>query len=299
MKVLNFGSLNLDYIYQVPHFLGPGETLAAVSVSIVPGGKGLNQSVALARAGAEVWHAGVVGAGSGMLTELLEGQGVHLQWLRHSDVIQGNAVIQVTPAGENAILLCPGSNREITPQQVRNTIAHFEKGDWLVLQNEVSCLKEMIASAKERGMRIALNPSPYEERLEALDWDAISWLFINEVEGRQMTGLAQPEDILRVLRSRYPRMQIVLTLGKQGAICDTPQQRVHQPIFPVQAVDTTAAGDTFTGYFLASVLRGEPLAQCMMRAAAASAISVSRRGASVSIPQAQEVDAMLSDMSGL
>ena len=299
MKILNFGSLNLDYVYQVPHFLAPGETLAASSVAVHPGGKGLNQSIALARAGAKVWHAGTVGSGSGMLTDLLKENGVEDTFLRRSEGVQGNAVIQVVPSGENAILLCGGSNREISAEQVKETISQFEKGDWLVLQNEVSCLKEMITEAHKQGMHIVLNPSPFEESLLELDFAAIEWLFINEVEGRQMTGTDVPEEILARLRERYPVMNIVLTLGKQGAICDTPAQRLHQPIFPVRAIDTTAAGDTFTGYFIAACTQGRPLQECMARAAAASAIGVSRPGASVSIPEAQEVEKLIRDMSGL
>jgi len=299
MKILNFGSLNLDYVYQVPHFLAPGETLAAASVAVHPGGKGLNQSIALARAGAQVWHAGTVGSGSGMLTDLLKANGVDDSFLRCSEGIQGNAVIQVIPSGENAILLCGGSNREITAEQVRSTIGHFDQGDWLILQNEVSCLKEMIDEARKRGMHIVLNPSPFEESLLELDFSAVDWLFINEVEGYQMTGTDVPEEILTVLRSRYPAMNVVLTLGKHGAICDTPAQRVHQPIFSVEAVDTTAAGDTFTGYFIAAYTAGCPLKECMMRAAAASAIGVSRPGASVSIPLQQEVEALIHHMTGL
>lgn len=299
MKILNFGSLNLDYVYQVPRFLAPGETMAAVAVNVVPGGKGLNQSIALSRAGAKVLHAGTVGAGSNMLTELLTDNGVDLRFLKKSNGIQGNAVIQVVPSGENAILLCGGSNREITSAQVRETLSQFNEDDWLILQNEVSCLAEMVEEAGKRKMHIVLNPSPFEEQLLKLNYDVIDWLFINEVEGRQMTGESEPEKILSVLRSAHPKMNIVLTLGKQGAICDTPAERVQQPVFSVQAVDTTAAGDTFTGYFIASFTQGYSLKQSMERAAAASAISVSRPGASVSIPFASEVDTMLQDVKGL
>ncbi len=293
MKILNFGSLNLDYVYQVPRFLAPGETMAASSVEVVPGGKGLNQSIALARAGTQVCHAGAVGEGSGMLTELLRQNGVDLTWLKHSDAIQGNAIIQVVPSGENAILLCGGSNREITPEQVIETLSHFQEGDWLILQNEVSCLAEMVEQAGKRGMHIVLNPSPFEEHLLQLDYGLIDWLFINEVEGHQMTGADDAEQILNILRNRYPQINVVLTLGKLGAFCDTPSERIYQPVYAVQAVDTTAAGDTFTGYFIASYTQGRSLNACMQRAAAASAISVSRAGASFSIPFASEVDQML------
>ena len=299
MKILNFGSLNLDYVYRVPRFLAPGETMAAKSVEVVPGGKGLNQSIALARAGAEVFHAGVVGAGSDMLTELLCQNKVDLSYLKHSENIQGNAIIQVAPSGENAILLCGGSNREITAEQVKETLESFGEGDWLILQNEVSCLKEMVKEAGARGMNIVLNPSSIENQLLELDFHQISWLFINEIEGCQMTGAEEPEMILEILRTRYPKLNVVLTLGKDGAICDTPNERMTQPAFKIGAVDTTAAGDTFTGYFIACYTQGETLDVCMKKATAAAAISVSRAGASVSIPMKVEVEEFLENMSVL
>lgn len=297
MKILNFGSLNLDYVYQVPHFLSPGETMAASSVTVVPGGKGLNQSIALSHAGVKVCHAGTVGNGSEMLTDLLQENNIDLTWLKHSNHIQGNAVIQVVPSGENAILLCGGSNRQITPDQVKETMECFAPGDWLILQNEVSCLPEMVKAAGKQKMHVVLNPSPFEESLLNLDFGLIDWLFINEVEGKQMTGSDDADKILHTLRTRYPHINIVLTLGGMGSICDTPSERVYQPAFQVRAVDTTAAGDTFTGYFIASYTQGYSLKKSMERAAAAAAISVSRAGASVSIPFAEEVDAMLANVS--
>lgn len=293
MRILNFGSLNLDHVYQVPHFLQAGETLAALDEAVHPGGKGLNQSLALARAGAAVEHAGVVGQGSELLAALLNENGVNTKHLRHSDCTQGSTMIQVNPGGENCILLFGQSNHAITAAQVTETIADFAPGDMLVLQNEVSCLPEMIAAGAARGMTVVLNPSPFEENLRQLDYSLIRWIFINEVEGFHMTGKNAPEDILAALRVKYPALCIVLTLGSQGAICCTPEETVHQPIFPVKAVDTTAAGDTFTGYFLAALTQGKSIRECMARAAAASAISVTRQGAAPSIPTMEEVERML------
>lgn len=297
MNILNFGSLNLDYIYEVAHFPAPGETLAALSQRVVPGGKGLNQSVALARAGARVCHAGLVGRGGETLRETLTSAGVDVRYLQCSDALQGNAVIEVNrETGENRILLYGGSNQAITPAQVAQTLADFSSGDLLVLQNEVSCLPEIVSQALARGMRIALNPSPFDETLLSLPIERLDWLFINEIEGAQMTGERTPEAMLLALRTRYPALKVVLTLGSEGSLCAVPgQDTLRQPIFPVQAVDTTAAGDTFTGFFLAGYASGLPLPVCLRRAAAASAISVSRAGASVSIPSAAEVDQLLAE----
>lgn len=293
MKILNFGSLNLDHVYQVPHFLQAGETLSALSEAVHPGGKGLNQSLALARAGANVYHAGVIGQGGELLVNLLKENGVHDDYLLRRDCTQGSTMIQVSPKGENCILLFGQSNHAITKAQVEHTIAAFAPGDYLVLQNETSCLPDMVAAGAARGLNVVLNPSPFDDSLRALDYRLIRWIFINEVEGFQMTGKRDPAEILAALRAQYPALCVVLTLGSAGSICCTPEQTVHQPIFRVKAVDTTAAGDTFTGFFLAALTQGLPLETCMARAAAASAISVTRAGAAPSIPTAAEVDSLL------
>ena len=290
MKILNFGSLNLDYIYQVEHFVQPGETLAARKQKMAPGGKGLNQSVALAKAGAEVFHAGCIGIGGEMLQTLLEEQGVHTEYLRKVDELQGNAIIQVDSAGENCIILYGGSNRMITKEQIDETLKHFSAKDWLVLQNEVSNLGYMIERAAEKGMKVVLNPSPFEAFLEELDYNQITWLMINEVEARQLTGKTEADAVWNTLHKKYPGPCLIMTMGADGAYCFTPQGTIYQEAFPVKTADTTAAGDTFTGYFLQGMTKGLPLKKCMKQAAMASAICVSREGAAVSIPMQAEVE---------
>lgn len=291
MKLLNYGSLNLDYVYKVPHFVTPGETLAATEQAVHPGGKGLNQSIALARAGVKVYHAGAVGRGGEPLAELLKENGVDIAFLRPVDSLQGNAVIQVNESGENCILLYGGSNQAITKEHIDETLGHFNAGDYLVLQNEISNLIYLIEQASKIGMQIVLNPSPFNEELKDIDYNNITWLLINEVEGRQITGESAPNAILNTLNQRYPSLKVVLTLGGKGAMCFSQGEVFHQSIFDVEVVDTTAAGDTFTGFFLSGVMEGKSMAECLRSASKASAISVSRPGASVSIPTAEEVDA--------
>lgn len=290
MKILNFGSLNLDYVYQVEHFVQPGETLAAREQIIAPGGKGLNQSIALARAGAEVFHAGCIGTGGDMLRSLLEENGVHTEYLCRVEELQGNAVIQVDSTGENCIILYGGSNRMITKEQIDETLEHFSAEDWLVLQNEVSNLEYMIEKAAEKRMTVVLNPSPFEAFLEKLDYDQISWLLINEVEAQQLSGETEADAVWKTLHEKYPQLCLILTMGANGSYCFTPQETIYQEIFPVKTVDTTAAGDTFTGYFLQGMTKGLPLKECMEQAAKASAICVSREGAAIAIPMRTEVE---------
>ena len=297
MKLLNFGSLNLDYVYRVERFVRPGETLSAASQTVNAGGKGLNQSIALRRAGAAVYHAGCLGAGGESLGALLRENGVDTTYLRPVEALQGNAVIQVAPSGENCILLYGGSNQCVTAEQIDATLEHFSAGDWLLLQNEVNLLPLLVDKARARGLRIALNPSPCDEKIAAVDLGKLDWLLVNEVEAEQLTGEREPEAAWRKLHEQYPALSLLLTLGAAGSmawrVAAGSVETARQEAFRVEAVDTTAAGDTYTGYFLAALLEGRPLAACMRRAGMASALSVTRPGAAPSIPVRDEVEEAL------
>ncbi len=293
MKILNFGSLNLDYVYSVDHFVAEGETLASTVRNTFCGGKGLNQSVALARAGANTYHAGSIGPEGDMLTDMLKSAGVLTQYVRRVDTPTGHAIIQVDPRGRNCILLYGGANQCNDTAYVDKVLADFDAGDWLVLQNEISSLPYLIKTAKEKGMTVVLNPSPFDKSLIDAGLDQVDYILLNETEGKQLTGYDAPVDILNAIRADYPSLKVVLTLGKDGCVYDDGAQRLSHGIFPVTAVDTTAAGDTFTGFFIGAVSAGESAADAIRQASAASAIAVSRPGAAPSVPTADEVDAFL------
>lgn len=277
---MNFGSLNLDYVYGVDHFVQPGETLAAISRDVKHGGKGLNQSIALVRAGADTAHAGCVGQGGESLLAVQE--------------MQGHTVIQVNREGENCILLYGGSNRCVTEKQIRDTMARFAPGDWLVLQNEVNLLPMIVEEGARRGLNIALNPSPYNDSLREVDYGKLTWVLVNEIEAEQINGESDPVNAWKVLHVRYPRLSALITLGGKGSmafrVTDTGVETVRQAAQRVHAVDTTAAGDTFTGYFIVGLMENMPLQACMGRASHAAAISVTRPGAADSIPLRSEVE---------
>lgn len=293
MRVLNFGSLNLDYVYGVDHFVRPGETLSALSRAVKHGGKGLNQSVALARAGASVSHAGCLGAGGGSLRDMLAENGVDVSGLAEVDEMQGHTVIQVNRDGENCILLYGGSNQCVAEEQVEDTLAGFGPGDWIVLQNEINNLPLIVDSAHRRGLCIALNPSPCDARLTDVDFGKLDWLLVNEVEAEQLAGSGDPDAAWAALHARHPRLSVLITLGSAGSVAHRVTGRgvetARQEAFRVRAVDTTAAGDTYTGYFISGLMQGMPLSECMRRAARAAAISVTRPGAADSIPRLEEV----------
>ena len=293
MSVLCFGSLNIDYTYEVPHFVAAGETLASASLQQFAGGKGLNQSVALARAGAEVYHAGAIGAEGAFLLEMMRSSGVDVQYVETMPQVRtGHAIIQKELGGDNCILLYGGANRCISSERMAEVLSHFGPGDVLMLQNEINDLSRLMTLARQRGMRIALNPSPMEKSVLALPLELVDLFFLNEVEARQVTDAPDgidPEALLQALRQKFPHAAVVLTLGGAGAVYQDEKETVFQPAFPVEVVDTTAAGDTFSGYFLGSMLRGETVTKAMETASRAAAMACTRHGAAPSIPYLIEV----------
>ena len=189
MKVLSFGSLNIDYTYKVPHFVKKGETLASESLQVFGGGKGLNQSVALAKAGTEVYHAGAIGQDGMFLLDMLKDAGANTDYVKILDTVRtGNAIIQNDKSGDNCIILYGGANQAITREQVDEVMSHFESGDYLVLQNEINELGYIVEKAHEKGMIIVLNPSPMNEKILALPLDVIDYFILNEVEAAQILG---------------------------------------------------------------------------------------------------------------
>lgn len=289
MKVLNFGSLNLDMVYRMEHMVRKGETLAAERLDKFPGGKGLNQSVALARAGANVFHAGNIGFDGEMLTDILKEAGVNTLYVHTVEEPTGHAVIQVDEAGDNSIMLYAGANGAVTSRQIDTVLQGFEKGDWLVLQNEINLLGEIMDKAYAKGMRIVLNPSPISPVIRSLPLEKVSIFMLNEIEGQEMTGKQEPEEILDALLQAYPGAAVVLTLGSKGSVYADAEQRLYQDIYKVKAVDTTAAGDTFTGFFISVLLETGDPRKALDTAAKASALAVSRKGAAPSIPVMEEV----------
>ena len=289
MKVLNIGSMNLDLVYSVDHIVQPGETEASTALDTFLGGKGLNQSMALAKAGVEVYQGGMIGEDGQPFLDACAEYGVKADYIRTVPGKSGHAVIQRDKNAQNCILLYGGANQMLTEEYVDSVLADFGAGDILLLQNEVNQMPYIVEKAYEKGMQIALNPSPFNEKLNEVDMAKISIFLMNEVEGNQITGLTDPDEIIAEMLKRFPKARVVLTLGKDGAVYADAEQKHFQPVFKVQAVDTTAAGDTFSGYFLAGLLDGMSVPDILKMSAKASSIAVTREGAVPSIPYRNEV----------
>lgn len=370
MKVLNFGSLNIDYVYSLDHIVQKGETISSERLEIYSGGKGLNQSIALGRAGVKAYHAGAVGRDGIFLKELLTEAGVRTEFVRELDAVRtGNAIIQRDRGGDNCIILYGGANQSIKREQVDETLGCFEAGDYIVLQNEINEMGYIMERAHERGMKLVLNPSPMDEKILSLPLAFADIFILNEIEACQLLAVPENrraeaaacgEELLCALSGRFPEAMIVLTLGKKGSVCidgragksgngsgetegkkavnegtksketvngetesketvnegaetkETviekagskeaeseeagskeagPERRIiKQPAYLTETVDTTAAGDTFTGYFVSGLMRGLTVQESMDLAARAAAVAVSGLGAAPSIPTLDQVE---------
>lgn len=292
MKTLVLGSLNIDLVFSVDHIVTPGETISSTSLVKSAGGKGANQAAALAKAGLPVYMAGKIGRDGEFLLDLLESYGVNTTNVARYEGATGQAIIQLDKNSQNSIILYSGGNGAITIDEVQTALKLFFTGDLIVLQNEISCLQEIIKQANERGLRICLNPSPYNEKIEALPLHLVNIFFVNEIEGAALASVPVQTplpEILDRLVIRFPKAEIVLTAGRDGAYYACGTYRARGSIIEVPVADTTGAGDTFTGYFIAARAKGMEVPQALDIACKASGIAVSRFGAMESIPLAHEV----------
>ncbi|MCE9662411.1 ribokinase [Halomonas sp. M5N1S17] len=293
----NFGSINLDHVYRVPHLVHPGETLASRAYRVGLGGKGANQSLAMALAGGQVSHWGRLGRQDAWARDRLADVGVNVAHVSLVDEPSGHAIIQVDDVGENAIILFPGANHGFVPSELASLTASAQPGEWLLAQNECNALPELFASARERGLSIAFNPAPMTDDVVWLPLETCQLLFVNRVEAAGLVGLPESSDaqaLLAGLRQRLPDTETVLTLGGAGAWYQSGKAQCYQPALPVKPVDTTAAGDTFIGYFMTARQEGMTVADCLELAAHAAALCVQQSGAAESIPRRTDVDQALS-----
>ncbi|MCW8091582.1 ribokinase [Alteromonas sp. ASW11-130] len=297
MAIINFGSINIDHVYQVDHFVNPGETLASNHYQTLLGGKGANQSIALAMAGANVKHVGCIHENDASFKQTLIRKGVDCRYVKCTDTPSGHAIIQVTPSGENAIVLFGGANQTITENMVNHALDDAKSTDWVIMQNETSCIEEAMRQAKKQGLKVAFNPAPMSESVKALPYNCIDLLIVNETEAAAITGEDEIDAILTHFTENWSHAKVIVTLGKVGVVMLQNGERIDVRAFSVDAIDTTAAGDCFIGYFLSAYADHADAKKALIRGCAASAIAVTREGAAQSIPEEKEVDRFLAKHS--
>ncbi|MBW6507693.1 MAG: ribokinase [Rhodobacteraceae bacterium] len=290
MTIWNLGSINIDHFYRLPHLPAPGETLAAEGYSVGLGGKGANQSVAAARAGARVMHIGGVGPESWAL-ERLQASGVDCRHVVRCDVATGHAIINVDRAGENAIVLFAGANRGFDFADVAAALDGAERGDWLVMQNETTHQAEAARLALAKGLHVAYSAAPFEVEAVRVVLPYVSLLLLNAVESTQLC------EALGVELGALGVPQVLVTHGAGGAVLHdlATGRETKAPAFRVQAVDSTGAGDTFAGYLVAAIAEGQGAQAAMRLASAAAALKVTRAGTADAIPARAEVETFLTE----
>lgn len=258
-KILNFGSLNIDKIYGLDHIVKEGETISASSYDEGMGGKGLNQSIALKRAGADPIHAGFVGEDDGdiLLDYMAENEIDFL--VKKVSGKSGHAIIQVDKNAKNSIIVEAGANKNIDKSYIDKVLPEFDEGDYLLLQNEISNLQYIVDMASKKKMKIFLNPSPVDETIKTIDFNKIDSLILNETEAYELSGCENSDEIIDYFRKNYKDLNLLLTLGKDGGIYSSKDKEIKFSSFKTHAIDTTGAGDTFLGYFLASISKGADL----------------------------------------
>ena len=297
MAIINFGSINIDHVYQVDHFVQPGETLASTHYQQLLGGKGANQSIALAQAGADVCHVGSIHENDAAFKQALIKKGVDCRGVKCSETPSGHAIIQVTPSGENAIVLFGGANQTITAKTVMQALDGTKPSDWVLTQNETSSIDQVLRQAKEKQLKVAFNPAPMSESVKSLPLECIDLLIVNETEAAALTEKDSLDDIVGVFKEQWSECEVIITLGKAGVMMLKNNDCIKVDAFLVDAVDTTAAGDTFIGYFLSAYSNHTDAKRALIRGCAASAIAVTREGAAQSIPTQKEVDRFLAKHS--
>ena len=288
MAIWNLGSINADFVYSVPHIPAPGETLSSTKRQVFLGGKGTNMSVAAARAAAHVHHIGAVGHDGRWAVERLLEYGVDTRNITVLDTETAQAIIMVDPKGENAIILHSGANAEIPQVTLQAAMAEAATGDWLIIQNETNLQRTAAKMAKKLGLQVAYAAAPFDaDRVQAV-LPYLDFLILNAVEAEQLqnaTGQG-PADL--------PVRDVIVTRGSEGADWYGANGKEHFPAIQVEPVDTTGAGDTFTGYVLAGLDRGMPMAQAIGQATKAGALMVMRHGTADVIPDLSEVQAFQS-----
>lgn len=295
-RILNFGSLNIDKVYRLKSIVSPGETVAADSYEEFVGGKGLNQSVALARAGADVYHAGLVGELDGkVLTDFLGANSIK-SLVKTSPGQSGHAIIQVDEMGQNSIIVEAGANKKLEKSYIDEVFEHFSEDDYLLIQNEINELNHIIKKASEKNMQIYFNPSPIDEHIKEIDFLLISTLVINNIEGAALSGKGSKNEILSYFGEKYPNLNVVLTLGGDGGIYVNSEEEIPYVSYPVEPIDTTAAGDTFLGFFMAHMAKGLEVRESLRIASAAGALACSKKGAANSIPNRDELIDFMKEM---
>lgn len=285
--ILGIGSINIDHAYRVASHAAPGETISDLGYLRGLGGKGANQALAASLAGADVRFVGAIGDDGIWCRDRLGAAGIDVTAIAEVEQATGHAIIMIDDAGENLIVIHGGANRSLTEYQIADAIDRASPGDWVLLQNETNLVAMAARAARNAGLKVAYAAAPFDAQTATAMIDNVDLLAVNEIEAAQLAAhLGRPIDRIDV-------PGLLITRGSKGASYRTAEGEVAVDAFEVTPVDTTGAGDTFLGVFLAALDAGSGSEVALTRAAAAAAIQVTRPGAADAIPDMSEIDRFL------
>jgi ribokinase len=267
----------------------PGETVFTQNFEVQPGGSGFNQSIAISKAGSQIYHAGKIGPDGQSIIQALNEYGVNTEFISTDGSASGHAIVQINRFCNQCVLTHSGANLEIKKEEVDRVLASFSNGDLLIAQDEISNLPYIVHSAYQKNMIVALKPSSIQASLEQVDLHKVRYLILNAERAQALTKQTRPGSILDALLAHYPRLKIVLTLGKNGSFYADEMHRLRQNAFIADPVDSSAVSDTFFGYFISRVIMGYPTWSALRAASIASAMTLSRKGSYTSIPCWEDV----------
>jgi len=285
MKILNFGSINKDLVYNVEDFVKPGETISSRDYGLYLGGKGLNQSVAISKSGSEVYHAGCINKSDQSIISDLKKWGVNTDYINKINEATGHAIIQINRDGENSIIIHGGANNCVEKDQIDKVLSNFNEGDYILLQNEINSVNEIIEKAHKKGLRIFFNPAPYSSAVNNYSIEKVNTLIYNETEGQRLSGKKDDNQIIKTLSNKYPNTRQILTLGERGSIYSFDKNTIKVKAESVKTIDSTAAGDTYIGYYISSLSKKISVEQSMKIASKAASIATTIVGGANSIPE--------------
>ncbi len=281
--ILNFGSINIDYVYRLASLPQAGETLSCQGFARYLGGKGINQSIAIARAGGAVKHIGAVGADGAFALAQIADMGLDTNDIRVTDTNTGHAVICLDKQGENHIIIHAGANAELTENQINSALDTNPKAEWVVIQNETNLTEYIAKSAKKRGLSLAYSAAPFDATACQTILPYLDILAVNETEATALSHAMQTP----ITELKIPTL--LITKGAKGAELWQNGGCISVKGLPVKAIDTVGAGDTFFGSFIARLQNGTPPQEALNYAASAAALQCTAKGAATAIPDQKTV----------
>lgn len=288
MAIYNLGSINVDYFYTLPHLVRPSETIAAIDFKQGLGGKGANQSVAIAKAGGKVKHIGAMNLADKRYFDQLQDLQVDVSHLTMSMTATGHGIVMVDEqSAENQIVVYPGANFALTENMVDAGLEEATTSDWALCQNETSQTAYFMQQAKAKGMKLCYSAAPFDAEKTLVMLPLINMLVVNEIEANDLEReLNRPIDECGV-------DHVLVTLGSRGVRYIGSEGEFTLPSPSVEAVDTTGAGDTFLGLFLARYDLTGDLKASLHFAVTGAAIQVTRQGTADAIPSLEEIESAL------